>query len=68
MIKYENECVGCPPEIGCLGSGCPYVNVKRLYCDDCKEETDTLYIIDNKEICAECLLNHNYLERIDEDD
>ena len=31
MIKYENECVGCPPERGCLGSSCPYMNVPRLY-------------------------------------
>ena len=29
MIKYEDECVGCPPERGCLGSVCPNRNVPR---------------------------------------
>ena len=38
MIRFENECVGCPPERGCIGSACPYVNVPRCYCDDCGEE------------------------------
>lgn len=29
MVTYENECVGCPPEKGCLGSTCPYRKVKH---------------------------------------
>ena len=57
MIKYENECVGCPPELGCLGESCPNRNVKRLYCDDCKEEVETLYVYDGQELCQDCLLN-----------
>lgn len=40
MIRIENECVGCPPEMGCLGSCCPNRNVKRIYCDICGEEID----------------------------
>lgn len=54
MIVIENECVGCPPEIGCLGSTCPYLNVKRYYCDDCKDEA-TLYNFDEKQLCIDCV-------------
>ena len=56
MTKYENECVGCPPEIGCLGSGCPNRNVKHLYCDKCGEDVEELYKVDGEELCEECLL------------
>jgi len=41
MIQYEDECVGCPPEMGCLGSMCPNRNVPRIYCDICGEEIDS---------------------------
>ena len=27
MIKYYDECVGCPAELGCIGNGCPYLNI-----------------------------------------
>ena len=40
MIRYENECVSCPPEMGCFGSACPNRNVPRIYCDKCGEEID----------------------------
>ena len=56
MKKVENECVGCPPEMGCLGFACPYRNVVRFYCDNCKEE-NKLYYYENKELCGECLLD-----------
>lgn len=55
MKKIENECVGCPPEMGCLGSSCPNVNVVHYYCDRCEDE-DTLYYYDGEEICGTCLL------------
>ena len=55
MKRIENECVGCPSEIGCIGSGCPYRNVVRYYCDRCKDET-TLYHYYDEELCEECLL------------
>lgn len=55
MIRYENECVGCPREIGCLGGSCPNRNVVHYYCDHCGCE-DKLYHYDNGEICEECLL------------
>ena len=56
MITYEDECVGCPTELGCMGSACPYRNVPYLYCDKCEEEVEKLYKYDGQEICEECLL------------
>ena len=56
MITYEDECVGCPTEIGCMGSACPYKNVPHLCCDKCEEEVEKLYKYDGQEICEECLL------------
>lgn len=55
MKKVENECVGCPPEMGCLGDSCPNRNVTRFYCDRCGEE-ETLYYYYDEELCADCLL------------
>lgn len=54
MIKIENECVGCPPEIGCIGNSCPYLNVPRFYCDECDNE-DTLYWWDGRQLCLDCI-------------
>ena len=56
MITYENECVGCPTELGCLGSACSYRNVKHLYCDKCNCDADKLCKFDDKELCEDCLL------------
>lgn len=35
VIKIEDRCVGCPPEMGCLGSSCPNKHVEVLVCDRC---------------------------------
>lgn len=57
MIRYENECVGCPPEMGCLGSSCPNRNVPRYYCDECGEEMYKyeIYDVEGEELCLDCL-------------
>lgn len=55
MIKYENDCVGCPDGVPCLGSSCPNKNVPHYYCDDCGNEDD-LYEFDGEQLCAECVL------------
>ena len=55
MITFENECVGCPPEIGCLGNACPNLNVPHYYCDKCGDEVDELWTIDGYEVCEDCL-------------
>ena len=54
MRCIENECVDCPPELGCLKDACPYKNVKRFYCDKCGYE-ETLYEYDGEELCIECI-------------
>lgn len=56
MIAYENECVGCPKEMGCLGSSCPNRNVEHLYCDRCGDDCEVLYDVDGEQLCEECLL------------
>lgn len=53
MIRYENECVGCPTEMGCLGKACPYVDVPVYVCDEC-ESDDAEYQIDGHEYCEDC--------------
>jgi hypothetical protein len=63
--KTENECVGCPSEMGCIGSSCKYLNVTRYYCDYCGEEA-TLYDYYDEEVCAECILkSYNIIEGSD---
>lgn len=54
MKRVENECVGCPAEIGCAGGTCPYSKVIHYYCDNCREEK-LLYEYDGKELCIDCI-------------
>lgn len=63
MREVENECVGCPTEMGCLGSSCPKRNVTHFYCDECKDETD-LYYYDDEELCLDCIVKR--LERVED--
>lgn len=59
MIVYEDECVCCPTEMGCLGNSCPNRNVPHYYCDgeDCGEEFEPseLYDFDGSMLCKDCL-------------
>ena len=64
MKKIENECVGCPPELGCKGSSCPNRNVTRFYCDECRQE-ETLYYYSGEELCLDCIAGR--LETVKED-
>ena len=58
MIRYENECCGCAvPGYPCMGSACPNINVKHLYCDKCKADCEELYDYDGEELCEDCLLD-----------
>lgn len=56
--RIENQCVGCPPNMGCLGSACPNRNVKIRYCDKCgADNTDIYYDTEeNEDICWDCLM------------
>lgn len=56
MVRYENQCVGCPPEMGCLGDSCRYRNVPIWVCDNCGEEDTDLWEYEGKELCKSCLL------------
>lgn len=55
MIKYEDDCVGCPPEIGCFGSSCPQRNVPHTYCDRCGAEAKLYSFPGEEEICEDCM-------------
>lgn len=57
-VRYENECFDCATEsYPCKGDSCPYRHVRRLYCDNCGDVFDKLYIgVSGKELCAECAL------------
>jgi hypothetical protein len=52
MIEVTNECVDCG--LPCLGDACPYRNVKRYYCDECKEEEKT-YHFEGRHLCLDCI-------------
>ena len=51
MIVVRDECVGCPSEMGCIGSSCPYMNVEVAVCDNCGE--DAVYNIDGYDYCED---------------
>lgn len=55
MIRFENECVGCPPHMGCMGSACPYSHVPYLTCDKCEDEVEELYDTNEGQLCEECV-------------
>lgn len=61
MRKYENHCVDCPREMGCLGSSCPYVNVPVDYCDECGSD-NAEYVIDGDDLCEDCA--EKYLKEV----
>lgn len=56
MTRYEDQCVGCPPEIGCLGAVCPNKNVKIYECDNCHDIFYVLYDYNGEQLCADCVL------------
>lgn len=55
MMEEINDCVGCPPEMGCIGNSCKYRRVPHWCCDKCGAE-ETLYYVDNQELCESCAL------------
>ena len=53
MRSYENQCVGCPPDIGCMGEACKYMNAPVNHCDWCDSE-DAIFEIDGNDYCENC--------------
>ena len=56
MIRVENNCVGCPTEMGCLGSSCPYQNEEIIACNACGSYAE--YNIDGKDYCIDCAMKY----------
>lgn len=58
MREYTNDCVGCPPGMGCMGESCRYVRVTHWFCDRCEKEvsrTELRVTEDGEELCEKCL-------------
>lgn len=58
MIKSvmdKGNCVGCPPEMGCLHDACAMLWETHIICDMCLEDVDKVYRVDGTDICEECL-------------
>lgn len=55
--KVEDNCVGCPPEMGCMGSACPNRNQVVWTCDKCGNylEDGDAYCVDGEYLCCDCL-------------
>lgn len=53
MKKLENQCVGCPTEMGCLASACRYRNVPVYYCDICGDYAT--YQLKDEDYCEDCM-------------
>lgn len=64
MVNYENHCVSCHRELGCLGSTCPYINVPVYYCDECGCDNAS-YEIEGEHFCETCA--ERYLNEIFDD-
>lgn len=57
MRKIENHCCDCAvPAYPCLGKHCSLRNVEVIYCDECKEECEEVYGVDDEELCETCFL------------
>lgn len=56
LVYDKGNCVGCPPEMGCMGRYCPQCWEHRMYCDVCKEEVDELWrdLDTNVDLCEDC--------------
>ena len=55
MVVIEDECIGCSPGMGCMGSTCPNRNVKHYICDKCDDDVEKLYYYEGRELCLDCI-------------
>lgn len=63
MTKTVNECCGCRDVgIPCRGIDCPNRSVPRLFCDDCGEMRESLFLVDNDELCEDCAKDRLHTE------
>lgn len=55
LVYDKRNCVGCPPEMGCLGRDCPQCYETVMRCDVCGKETRDLYRWDGDvDLCENC--------------
>lgn len=55
-IRYEDQCVDCPPSMGgCMDCGRKHVPI--CFCDKCGDELqpEALYDFDGQMLCTYCL-------------
>lgn len=58
MLEYEDYCVDCPSELGCMGSSCPNRNVAVYYCDSPRCGNYADYQLDGDDYCEDCALEY----------
>jgi hypothetical protein len=61
MIRVESDCVDCG--LPCLYEACPHYKAIRYICDCCDNETDDLFLLDDQELCIDCIKHK--LERVE---
>lgn len=58
IYDFEDDCVGCETCTGFCPRNQKYIVVDSMQCDKCKEEVETLYVMDDEEQwCADCVLS-----------
>ena len=63
MIRYDDGCVGCPADMGCLGNACPYRHLTIYVCDKCGEDIEgDVYEAEGDHLCEDCLKARYILE------
>ena len=60
LVYDKGNCVGCPPEMGCLGLACDMCYETKMICDICKEEVEDLYVVEGEQMCENCF-NENII-------
>lgn len=54
MMTLESDCVGCSPDLPCLGCSCKYFGRSpHFHCDVCG--SDANFQLDDKDYCSDCL-------------
>lgn len=74
IMENCDNCIGCPPELGCIGAGCSNypreIERKYVVCDACGEAAGELcrapYQKEDAWVCESCL--HEMLEWKGEED
>lgn len=64
MLVIRNECCNCAsPGYPCMEASCFLRRYPVFICDKCNEEVETLYKLNDLQLCDECVLEE--LEVVD---